>query len=88
MKNGTLLVPHNEGSFSFGNNRSFDKYSLFGFTWTGAVLKEKWHTRQSHGYLADYTYNQTSGEVVLLEVVQKSGMFNKGKTVISINRIE
>ncbi|MDD2732453.1 MAG: VCBS repeat-containing protein [Desulfuromonadaceae bacterium] len=88
LKDGTLLVPHNEGSFSFGNNRSFDKYSLFGFTWTGAVLKEKWHTRQSPGYLADYAYNQASGEVVLLEVVQKSGMFNKGKTVISINRIE
>ena len=88
LKDGTLLVPHNEGSFSFGNNRSFDKYSLFGFTWTGAVLKEKWHTRQSPGYLADYTYNQASGEVVLLEVVQKSGMFTKGKTVISINRID
>ena len=55
---------------------------------TGAVLKEKWHTRQTPGYLADYTYNQASGEIVLLEVVQKSGMFNKGKTVISINRIE
>ena len=88
LKDGTLLVPHNEGAFSFGNNRSFDKYSLFGFTWTGAVLKEKWHTRQSPGYLADYTYNQASGEVVLLEVIQKSGMFSKGKSVISINRIE
>ncbi|HIJ88968.1 MAG TPA: VCBS repeat-containing protein [Desulfuromonadales bacterium] len=88
LKDGTLLVPHNEGSFSFGKNRSFDRYSLFGFTWTGAVLKEKWHTRQSPGYLADYACNEASGEVVLLEVVQKSGMFTKGKTVISINRIE
>ncbi len=88
LKDGTLLVPHNEGSFSFGNNRSFDKNSLYGFTWTGAVLKEKWHTRQSPGYLADYTYNPASGEVVLLEVVQKSGMFSQGKTVISIHRIE
>lgn len=88
LKNGTLLVPHNEGSFSFGNNRSFDKYSLFGLTWNGSVFKEKWRTRQSPGYLADYTYSQASGEVVLLEVVQKSGMFNKGKSLISINRIE
>lgn len=88
LKDGTLLVPRNEGSFSFGNNRSFDRYSLFGFTWTGAVLKEKWHTRQSPGYLADYACNEASGEVVLLEVVQKSGMFTNGKTVISINRIE
>lgn len=88
LKDGTLLVPRNEGSYSFGNNRSFDKYTLFAFEWTGAVLKEKWHTRQSPGYLADYAYDQATGEVLLLEVVQKSGMFAKGKTVISVNRID
>jgi len=88
LKDGTVLVPHNEGTFSVGNNRAFNKYSLFGLEWTGAVLKEKWHTRQSPGYLADYAFDKASGEVLLLEVVQKSGMFTKGKSVISINRID
>jgi hypothetical protein len=88
LKDGTLLVPRNEGTFSFGNNRSFDKYSLFAFEWTGAVLREKWHTRDSPGYLADFAIDQAAAEVILLEVVQKSGVFSKGTSVISINRIE
>ena len=88
LKDGTLLVPRNEGTFSFGNNRSFDKYSLFSFEWTGAVLKEKWHTRPSPGYLADYSLDQNTGEILLLEVVKKPGMFTKGKSVISIHKID
>lgn len=88
LTDGTLLVPHNEGTFSFGNNRSFDKYTLFAFEWTGAVLKEKWHTRPSPGYLADYAFDKRTGEVLLLEVVQKAGIFKNGTSVISINKIE
>ncbi|MFZ4858102.1 MAG: FG-GAP repeat domain-containing protein [Desulfuromonadaceae bacterium] len=88
LKDGTLLVPRNEGTFSFGNNRSFDKYSLFSLEETGAVLKEKWHTRPSPGYLADYSVDQNTGEILLLEVVKKPGMFTKGKTVISIRKID
>jgi hypothetical protein len=88
LKDGTLIVPRNEGTFNFGNIRAFDKHTLFAFEWTGAVLKEKWHTRPSPGYLADYAFDQTSGEVLRLEVVLKPGMFNKGKSVISISRVD
>jgi hypothetical protein len=88
MKDGILLVPRNEGTFSYGNNRSFDKHTLIAFEWTGAVLREKWHTRTSPGYLADFAFDPASAEVILLEVVQKAGMFSKGTSVVSINRIE
>ncbi|MEI6197741.1 MAG: hypothetical protein WCS42_25790 [Verrucomicrobiota bacterium] len=88
LKDGTLLVPHNEGTFSIGNNRAFNKHTLFAFEWTGAVLKEKWHTRQSPGYLADYAFDQAAEEVILLQVTNKAGLFTKGTTVISVNRIE
>lgn len=87
LKDGTVIVPRNEGTLSFGNIRAFDKHTLFAFEWTGAVLKEKWHTRQTPGYLADYVFDQVSGEVLQLEVIQKPGIFNKGKSIISINRI-
>lgn len=85
---GTLLVPHNEGMFNIGNNRAYTKYSLHALTWNGSSLKEKWHTRLSQSYLADFAYDSTTRELVLLEVVQKSGLFSKGKTVISINKID
>jgi hypothetical protein len=88
LRDGTLLVPRNEGTFSFGNNRSFDKYTLIALEWTGAVFKEKWHTRTSPGYLADYAFDQASGELFLLEVVKKSGLFSSGKSVITINKLQ
>lgn len=87
LKDGTVIVPRNESSISFGNIRAFDKHSLFAFEWTGAILKEKWHTRTMPGYLADYAFDHASKEVIPLEVVQKAGLFNKGKSVISIHRI-
>lgn len=88
LKDGTLIVPRNEGTLSFGNIRAFDKHTLFAFELSGAVLKEKWHTRQLPGYLADYAFDQSSREVITLVVVQKPGIFIKGKSVISINSIK
>lgn len=88
LKDGTIIVPRNEGSLNFGNIRSFDKHDLFAFEWTGAALNEKWHTRQSPGYLADYAFDPGSGEVLLLKVVKKPGLFTGGKSIISINKID
>jgi hypothetical protein len=88
LPDGTLLVPHNEGIFSVGNNRSFNKHSLYALKWTGALLAEAWHTRQMPSYLADYAYDPAAREVLLLEVVQKPDLFDKGKTTITINKID
>lgn len=85
---GTLLVPHNEGLFNIGNSRSYTKYSMYALRWNGSSLQEKWHTRQNQSYLADFAYDADSKELILLEVVQKSDMFSKGKTVISINKVD
>lgn len=88
LPGGILIVPRNEGTFSIGNNRSYNKHSLFGLEWSGALLREAWHTKQTPSYLADYAYDSATHEVVLLEVVQKAGLFVNGKTVISINRLD
>lgn len=88
LPDGTLIVPHNYGGISIGNNRSYNKYTLFGLEWTGAILREAWHTTQTPSYLADYAYDAATREVVLLEVVQKAGLFGTGKTVISINKLD
>ncbi|MDA8412763.1 MAG: VCBS repeat-containing protein [Desulfobacteraceae bacterium] len=88
LPDGTLIVPRNEGSFSIGNNRSYNKHTLFGLQWSGAMLREAWHTRLTPSYLADYAYDADTHEVLLLEVIQHAGLFNAGKTVISINKLD
>lgn len=88
LPDGILIVPRNDGGLSVGNNRSYNKHSLFGLEWNGAMLREAWHTIQTPSYLADYAYDAATREVVLLEVVQKAGLFGTGKTVISINKLD
>ena len=88
LPDGTLIVPRNDGTFSIGNNRSYNKHSIFGLQWSGSVLREAWHTRLTPSYLADYAYDAATREVVLLEVVQKAGMFGAGKTAVSINKLD
>lgn len=88
LPDGTLIVPRNEGGFSVGNNRSYNKHTLFGLQWSGSMLREAWHTRQTPTYLSDYAYDAATREVVLLEIVQQAGMFNTGKTAVSINKLD
>lgn len=88
LPDGILIIPRNEGSISIGNNRSYNKHSLFGLQWSGSILREAWHTRQTPSYLADYAYDPATSEVLLLEVVQQAGLFSSGKTAISINKLD
>lgn len=85
---GKLLVPHNEGILTVGNNRSYTKHTLHALTWSGSLFRELWHTRQEPSYLADFAYDPAAAEVVMLEVVQKEGMFSKGKSVVSVKKLE
>lgn len=88
LTDGTLVIPRNEGGISIGNNRSYNKHSLFGLQWNGSTLREAWHTRQAPTYVADYAYDPATHEVLLLEVVQQAGLFSSGKTAISINKLD
>jgi hypothetical protein len=88
LPDGTLIMPRNEGSFGIGNNRAYNKHSLLGLEWTGSIFREAWHTRQTPSYLADYAYEASTREVILLEVVQRAGLFGAGKTAISINKLD
>src|SRR6185369_4367141 len=73
LPDGIIIIPRNEGTLSIGNNRSYNKHALYGLQWSGAIFRETWHTRQTPSYLADYAYDAATGEVVLLEVIQKAG---------------
>lgn len=80
---GEIIVPQNNGT-SFGNIRSFSKYSIFAFAWNGSSLEERWRTKLSQNYLSDYLYEPGSKELVLLEVVQKEGLFGKGGSALKV----
>jgi hypothetical protein len=61
---------------------------VYSFAWNGAALEERWHTKPSQNYLADYAYDEARKELVLLEVVKKPGMFEQGASAISIKKVE
>jgi hypothetical protein len=87
LPEGLLLVPHNTG-FGLGNNRNYGKHAFYAFQWSGSMLKEKWHTRQTSSYLADYAFDADMHALILLEVTQKPGLQKKGKTILTIRKVE
>jgi len=87
LPEGLLLVPHNTG-FGLGNNRNYGKHAFYAFQWTGSMLKEIWHTRQTASYLADYAFDADMHALLLLEVTQKPGLQKKGKTILTIRKVE
>jgi len=87
-KDGLVIVPQNAGFFVVGNIRSYSRYSLNCFTWTGASLEERWKTKQSQNYLADFFYKPESREAVLLEVVQKEGVFSPGGSALRVLKLD
>lgn len=87
-KGGEIIVPRNEGFFNVGNSRSFTKNAVYAFVWNGVMLEESWHTKQDQSYLADYLYDEDNKELLLLEVVKKEGLFDKGASAVAIKRVE
>jgi hypothetical protein len=85
--NGEIVIPRNQGIWNSGTGRSFSKNSVYSFAWNGAVLEERWHTRESGHYLPDYFFDEQRNELVLLEVIQKDGIIQKGASAISIKKI-
>ncbi|GFO68930.1 hypothetical protein GMLC_25090 [Geomonas limicola] len=87
-KEGEVVVPQNAGFFVIGNSRSYSKYSVFGFAWTGSSLEERWRTKQSQNYLADFVFKPATRELLLLEVVQKEGVFSKGGSAVRVMKLD
>lgn len=85
---GTVIVPKNEGTFVVGNSRTFTKSSVYALRWNGIALEEVWHTKQSQNYLADYSYDEGGKELLLLEVVKKAGILEKGASALFIKKVE
>ncbi len=86
---GDLLVPKNTESWFMRNKHFYSGSSLYSFAWNGSVLHEKWHTKPTDYYMADFAYDNTSQELFMLEVVAKEeGIFDKGASRLVIRKVE
>lgn len=65
---GDVIVSRNTGLSTSSAGRNYSKSSAVQFFWDGASLQEKQRTEQSLNYLADFSYDDNSGELLLLEV--------------------
>ena len=87
--NDELLVPKNLEAWYRTNKHSYSRSSLYCFGWDGANLEEKWHTQQSDYYLADFAYDKSSRELLLLEVVSRvTGIFDKGASRLVVRKLD
>ncbi|GFO56198.1 hypothetical protein GMSM_32050 [Geomonas sp. Red276] len=81
---GRVLVPQNSGFIMMGNMRSYTSYSVGSFVWTGVTMEERWRSKSSRSYLADYYFDPAQNELVLLEVVQGKGIFTDGASTVQV----
>lgn len=86
--NGEIVVPQNGGFWVVGNSRSYGKSAMVAFAWDGSSLEERWRTRQSQNYLADFVFDEARKELVLLEVVKKAGLLDTGASALYIKKVE
>lgn len=68
-KGGEIIVPRNTGN---GNGKgTYAKNNVLLLSWNGNSLQEKWRSGLSQHYLADFSFNERTRELMLLEVEPK-----------------
>ena len=82
-KTGDIYVVRNTGLTGSGMSRHFTKSSVVKFFWNGSSLQERWRKEQSGSYLADFSYDERTKELQLLEVEPITGSLeDRGSTVV------
>ena len=85
---GEVLVGKNEGFWVLGNARSYKKGAVYCLFWNGSSLEEKWRTRDTQNYMPDYFLDEARGELLILQVVQRSGITTRGASSLSIKKVQ
>ncbi|HEY3309460.1 MAG TPA: VCBS repeat-containing protein [Desulfuromonadaceae bacterium] len=85
---GEVLVGKNDGFWVMGNARSYKKGAVYNLVWNGSSLEEKWRTRDTQNYMADYFYDEVRNELLMLQAVQRPSMTNRGASSLAIKKVE
>lgn len=87
-EHGDILVGKNDGFWVLGNARMYKKGSVFCMAWNGSSLEEKWRTRETQNYMPDYYFDDSRNELLMLQTVQRPGIFSSGASSLSIKKVE
>ncbi len=87
-KENELIIPQNSGSWVIGNSRSYNKNSMVTLQWNGAELEERSRSKESQSYLADFSYDELQNELILLEIVKKEGLLDKGASIVEVRKMQ
>jgi len=85
---GDILVGKNEGFWVMGDARSYKKGAVYNLVWNGSSLEEKWRTRDTQSYMPDYYFDEARNELLLLQIVQRSGLTGRGASSLAIKKVE
>lgn len=85
---GDILVGKNEGFWVMGNARSYKRGAVYCLAWNGSSLEEKWRTRETQNYMPDYLFDEARNELLILQTVQRPGVFTRGASSLSIKKVE
>jgi len=70
-RSGDIIVPRNTGLTNNGLKGNYTKNNVLLLSWDGNSLEEKWRSGLSQNYLADFSFDERTRELLLLEVEPK-----------------
>jgi len=80
---GEILVPRNTGLTNNGLKGNYTKNNVLLLSWDGNSLQEKWRSGLSQNYLADFSFDERTRELLLLEVEpQEDSSGERGSRVV------
>ncbi|MDD5286902.1 MAG: VCBS repeat-containing protein [Desulfuromonadaceae bacterium] len=83
-----VLTGKNDGFWVLGNARSYKKGAVHCLVWNGSSLEEKWRTRDTQNYMPDYYFDEGRNELMILQTVQRPGIFDRGASSLAIKKVE
>ncbi len=87
-KAGEVIVSRNTGSSTSGAIRNYSKNNVVQLSWDGVALQEKWRSEQSQNYLADFSYDDRSNELLLLEVEPKTDSIGERGSRLVVQKLK
>jgi len=87
-RGGDIIVPRNTGLNGNGVKGQYAKNNVLLLSWNGNSLQEKWRSGLSQHYLADFSFDERTGELLLLEVEPKEDASGERGSRVVVRPVE